>query len=94
MNSVVILNQDTEILFPVRWHKERESICKHMAGLAKSLVSMFHHWGFNSFHAVKTIVRRFYPEVDEKELLELYQGTVIRESVLKYVHYTYQILNV
>jgi hypothetical protein len=39
-------------------------------------------------------VIHFYPEVKENELRELYAGTVIRQDVLKYVDYTYQILNV
>jgi hypothetical protein len=92
MSKAVILYPENEILFkglPIK-----DNYCYWISENAKTHFEILNSWGFNSFHAVKTIVRRFYPEVDEKELLELYQGTVIRESVLKYVHYTYQILNV
>lgn len=93
MNSLVVLNNESVELF-----YNQEGLCNKykdlMVGMTKIYFSVFHNWGFNSFHAIKTIVRRFYPEVDEKELLELYQHKVIREDVLKYVVYTYQILNV
>lgn len=92
MNSVVILLPENEELF--EGSKNKYMYCKTIAEHALIHFQVFHYWGFNSFHAIKTIVKRFYPHVDEKELLELYELKVIREDVLKYVHYTYQILNV
>jgi hypothetical protein len=93
MNSKVVLSYELDV-FLSKYPNIKNYHSKKLIDESVSILKVFESWGFNSFHAIKTIVKRFYPEVDEKELLELYQGTVIRESVLKYVHYTYQILNV
>jgi hypothetical protein len=92
LNSVVILEPENEELF--RGSKNEFRYRQIIAEHARTHIEIFNYWGFNSFHAVKTIVRKLYPEVKEKELRELYELKVIREDVLKYVHYTYQILNV
>lgn len=92
MNRKVYLNSENTLLI-----KDLNVIKKYsniISEQQKSLIWIFRYWGFNNYQFFKTIVLRFYPEVNERHLREFYAGTVIREDVLKYVHYTYQILNV
>jgi hypothetical protein len=92
-NSIVVLSEEDNDIFsyaPV-WRQRFEKILRENA---YALVDVFRTWGFKDYYQFKTIVIHFYPEVKENELRELYTGTVIRQDVLKYVDYTYQILNV
>jgi hypothetical protein len=93
MKSKVVLRYELDV-FLSKYPNLKKYHSDKILNESISILKVFENWGFNSFHALKTIVKRFYPEVNEKELLELYQLKVIREDVLKYVHYTYQILNV
>jgi hypothetical protein len=93
MNSVFVFSNDNCVRYTNHSYI-KERYCYWVTENVKTHFQVFYSWGFTSFDSVKTIVKRFYPEVNEKELLELYQLKVIREDVLKYVHYTYQILNV
>lgn len=92
MSSNVVLSEETiKSLKNTKAIQER----KHLVSIQKSICRIkFHKWGFTSWEFFKTIVLHFYPQVNERHLKEFYDGTVIREDVLKYVNYTYQILNV
>jgi hypothetical protein len=92
MNRVVILSDENFSYFKnIECRKRYE---KWVSNQRWIMMSIFYTWGFNNFQFFKTIVLRLYPDVNEKHLREFYAGTVIREDVLKYVGYTYQILNV
>jgi hypothetical protein len=92
MNRRVYLNSETKALITDYYVQKRYSDI--VANLQKMLKAIFNTWGFDNYQFFKTIVLRFYPEVNERHLYQFYTGTVVREDVLKYVHYTYQILNV
>jgi hypothetical protein len=92
MSSLVILSDEMFSYFTIVECRKRYE--KWVFNQSRAMVWRFSTWGFNNYQFFKTIVLRFYPDVNEKHLREFYAGTVIREDVLKYVGYTYQILNV
>lgn len=89
MSSKVILSEENyNFCSKIEY---RNQMAKLVAGQQWIYLHVFHYWGFGDWFSFKKLILHFYPQVQEKELFELYEGSVIREDVLKYVYYVYLI---
>lgn len=90
MNSVVILSKEENILFNGKIELGKK-FAKIIHDQRTCIVAVFKTWGFGDWFTFKKIILHFYPQVSENELYEFYTGLVVRQDVLKYVYYVYQI---